>query len=79
MRENKADKLRELTREEVELRLSDLQEELQTLHFRASLKQEGNPLRIRTLRRDIARIKTLLHEDQRGERRLATSDKEVKS
>ncbi|MCK4412623.1 MAG: 50S ribosomal protein L29 [Candidatus Eisenbacteria sp.] len=73
MRENKPDKLRELTREEVELRLSDLQEELQTLRFRASLKQEGNPLRIRELRRDIARTKTLLHEDERGVRTLASS------
>ena len=53
MKEIKASKLRELTREEVELRLQDLQEELQNLRFRASLKQEGNPLRIRALRQAL--------------------------
>ncbi len=71
MNENKPDKLRELTREEVELRLSELREELQNMHLRASLKQEGNPLRMRELRRSIARILTLLHEDASGVRRLA--------
>ena len=72
MKENQPKKLRELTREEVELKLRDLQTELENMRFRAALKQEGNPLRIRELRRDIARIKTLLHEDQRGIRRMAT-------
>ncbi len=71
MQENDARKLRELTREEVELRLHDLQEELRNLRFRASLQQEGNPLRLRQVRRDIARAKTLLHEDQLGIRVLA--------
>ena len=74
MHENGANRLRELTREEVELRLGDLQEELQKLKLRASLKQEGNPLRIREIRRDIARIKTLLQEDEEGLRHLARSE-----
>jgi len=74
MKENRPRHLRELTREEVELRLHDLQEELQNLRFRSALKQEGNPLRLRELRRDIARVKTLLAEDQRGTRRLATHE-----
>jgi large subunit ribosomal protein L29 len=69
--ENDPRKLRELTRDELELRLHDLQEELQNLRFRASLKQESNPLRIRHLRRDIARAKTLLREDQLGVRHVA--------
>jgi large subunit ribosomal protein L29 len=73
MNENHASKLRELPRAEVELKLQDLQIELENLRFRAALKQEGNPLRIRQLRRDIARIHTLLDEDARGLRRLASA------
>ena len=72
MKENKPRHLRELTRAEVEMKLHDLQEELQNLRFRSALKQEGNPLRLRELRRDIARVRTLLLEDERGVRRLAT-------
>ena len=74
MRENHPARLREMTREEVELRLHDLQEELQNLRLRAPLKQEGNPLKLRELRRDVARVKTLLHEDARGMRRLASHE-----
>jgi large subunit ribosomal protein L29 len=73
MKENHASKLRDLPRSEVELKLHDLQTELENLRFRAALKQEGNPVRIRELRRDIARIHTLLHEDERGLRRLASA------
>ncbi len=71
MKENRPGALRELTRQEVELRLHEMQEELQNLRFRSALKQEGNPLRMRELRRDIARVKTLLNEDVRGIRHLA--------
>ncbi len=72
MNENSARKLRELPRAEVELKLHELQTELENLRFRAALKQEGNPVRIRELRHDIARIHTLLAEDARGVRRLAS-------
>jgi len=72
VREISAKQLREQTREELELKLSDLLEELQTIRLRSSLKQEGNPLRIRELRRGVARIRTMLHEDERGIRRLAS-------
>ena len=71
MDENSAAKLREMSREEVEIRLADLQEELRNLHFRAAMKQEGNPLQVRYVRRAIARAKTLLREDQEGVRPLA--------
>jgi large subunit ribosomal protein L29 len=71
VKENKARTLRELTREEVELKLHDLQTELENLRFRAALKQETNPLRIREARREIARIHTLLCEDAHEVRHLA--------
>lgn len=71
MKENKAGTLRELTRDEVELKLHEFQTELENLHFRAALKQETNPLRIREVRRTIARIHTLLREDADGVRHMA--------
>lgn len=72
MSENHPDKLRELTRIEVEVRLQELEEELRNLRLRAALKEETNPLRIRVLRHDIARVHTLLREDELKIRRLAT-------
>lgn len=72
MKEIKAKRLREMTRDELEIRLQEIQEELQNIRLRSSLKQEGNPLRIRELRRGIARIRTMLHEDDRGIRGLAS-------
>jgi len=72
VKEIKAKRLRELTRDELEIKLRDLQEELQNIRLRSSLKQEGNPLRMRELRRGIARARTMLHEDNRGIRRLAS-------
>jgi large subunit ribosomal protein L29 len=68
-------KLRELSREELEIQLRDWEEELHNLHLRASLKQEGNPLRMRYMRRAVARVKTMLLEDDRGIRALARQDK----
>ncbi|MCK4305164.1 MAG: 50S ribosomal protein L29 [Candidatus Eisenbacteria sp.] len=52
----------------------DLQEELRNLTFRAALKQESNPLSMRVVRRSIARVKTLLHEDELGIRNLARQE-----
>jgi large subunit ribosomal protein L29 len=70
--ENDAKKLRELTREEIEIRLRDMDEEYHNMRLKASLKQESNLIRVRYLRRAVARAKTLLHEDQMGIRTLAT-------
>ncbi len=73
MSENNAANLRELTREEVELKMQDLLEEIQNLKLMAGLKQEQNPLHMRVIRRDLARVKTILHEDATGLRKLAGS------
>ncbi|MGH7727022.1 MAG: 50S ribosomal protein L29 [Candidatus Eiseniibacteriota bacterium] len=58
--------LRELTGlspAELEQRLKDLREELFNLRFRNSMRQLDNALKIRSTRRDIARILTLLRQD----------------
>ena len=58
----KAAKLRELTREELAQQSADLERELQTLRIRKSASQIEQPSRIRALRRDIARAKTIMSE-----------------
>ena len=66
--------LRELTVEELKSRLQDGEEELFNLQFRQGTQQQlSNPLRIRTMRREIARMKTVLKEHELGIRKVASS------
>ena len=58
----KAKELRTLTRGELEQRLREAQEELFNLKFQHKTGQLSNPLRIREIRKDVARLKTLLDE-----------------
>ncbi len=53
---------RELTTEEIQTRIEQLQEELFRLRFRAATMELENPMLLRTLRRDVARLKTVLRE-----------------
>ncbi len=45
-----------LSSSELEVKLKDLREELFTLRFRNSMRQLDNALKIRSTRRDIARV-----------------------
>lgn len=56
----KPDKMRELSDAELEEKGKDLQEELFNLKFQLAIGQIENPLKIRQVRRDIARVKTIL-------------------
>jgi large subunit ribosomal protein L29 len=58
--------LREQKTEELVQKLATLEEEEFRLRFRSGTEAISNPLQFRTIRRDIARIKTIL-----GERRTA--------
>jgi large subunit ribosomal protein L29 len=58
----KPKELRTLTRGELEQRLREAQEELFNLRFQNKTGQLNNPLRIREVRKDVARLKTLLAE-----------------
>ena len=55
---------RELGPEEMAERLKERVEELENLRMQASTQQLTNPLRIRFVRRDIARLKTLIHQHE---------------
>ncbi|MEO0078408.1 MAG: 50S ribosomal protein L29 [candidate division WOR-3 bacterium] len=62
----KASDLREMSREELTRRLSELREELLKLRLRRAGESLPNPLRLRTLRRDIARCLTVLGDKKRA-------------
>jgi large subunit ribosomal protein L29 len=57
--------LRELTVEQLEAKLADMQDERSKLRFRSATESIENPMQFRTLRRDVARIKTILGEKRR--------------
>ena len=66
----RAKEIRELTDEEARQKERDLIEELFRLRLRRSTGQLDNSMRMRQLRRDIARLKTIQHErTQRGTER----------
>jgi large subunit ribosomal protein L29 len=62
--------LREKTREELVDLLNGYHKEIFNLKLRRGAQEIPNPLRLRTLRRDIARIKTILREDELGTKKL---------
>ncbi len=71
----KPHELKELGLDEVKLRLEDLEEELSNLRFQKALGQLNNPLRIRIVRREIAQLKTVIHEHELGLRKMAGETK----
>ncbi|ABB14501.1 MULTISPECIES: 50S ribosomal protein L29 [Carboxydothermus] len=58
----KAKELRELTDAELVEKLASLKDELFKLRFQLSTGQLDNPSRIREVRRDIARVNTIIRE-----------------
>ena len=58
----KAAELRDLSDRELHAKLRELQEELFNLRFQLATGQIENVSRIRTVRRDIARLKTIQHQ-----------------
>ena len=71
MKENSADKLRSLTAEELETKLRATREEQFNLRFRNSVSQLDNTLKLRAVRRDVARMETVLNEHRKGIRAVA--------
>ena len=61
-----ASELRELTAEELVLRLKEYKEELFNLRFQMATGQLDNNRRLRTEKHDIARIYTILRERELG-------------
>ncbi len=60
----KASEIRELTTAELETKLKDLKAELFNLRFQLAINQLDNPMRISAVKKDIARVKTILRENE---------------
>ena len=71
MAKDKKMSIHDMSPEDVERRIADLKKELFNLRFRNTMRQLDNPLQIRGLRREVARLSTALSEYRQGTRRLA--------
>jgi large subunit ribosomal protein L29 len=60
----RADEIRELSAEDIQSRVRELEEERFRLRFRAATEPLEDPLRMRVIRKDIARLKSVLREKQ---------------
>lgn len=58
----KAVELKELTLDELIIREDELTDELSRLRIQLSIKRLDNPLQVRIVRRDLARVKTIIAE-----------------
>lgn len=58
--------IRDLSTQELEDKVKDLKEELFNLRFQNATNQLDNPMRIASVKKDIARVKTVLKEKELG-------------
>ena len=63
----KANEVRQMGAPELEAKLGELKKDLFHLRMAHATNQLDNPIRIQALKRDIARVKTVIREKQRGE------------
>ena len=56
----KALELRKMSNEELEQKLKDLKYELFNLRFQNAINQLENPMRIKAVKKDIARVQTVI-------------------
>ena len=60
----KASEIRQLTAEELNTKLNDLKAELFNLRFQLAINQLENPMRIKAVKKDIARVKTVIRQNE---------------
>ncbi|HIS49033.1 MAG TPA: 50S ribosomal protein L29 [Candidatus Gallacutalibacter pullistercoris] len=60
----KAAEIREMNHEELTAKLKDLKAELFNLRFQLAINQLDNPMRINAVKKDIARVKTIIRENE---------------
>jgi large subunit ribosomal protein L29 len=71
-----ADEIRELGAADIEARIRELEEERFRLRFRSATEPLEQPLRLRVIRKDIARLNTILREKRvegKGKRKTGTT------
>ena len=60
----KASEMKKLSTAELETKLKDLKAELFNLRFQLAINQLDNPMRISAVKKDIARVKTVIRENE---------------
>ncbi|HIT58215.1 MAG TPA: 50S ribosomal protein L29 [Candidatus Faeciplasma pullistercoris] len=60
----KANEIKEMTLVELNNKLTDLRKELFNLRFQHAVNQLDNPMRIKAVKKDIARVKTFIREQE---------------
>lgn len=63
----KASEIRDMTAQELENKLVDLKKELFALRFQHTVNQLDNPARLKDVKKDIARIKTIMREQSNAQ------------
>jgi large subunit ribosomal protein L29 len=58
----RAEEIREMSDADIRTRVAEMEEERFRLKFRSATETLEDPLRLRTIRRDIARLKTIQRE-----------------
>ncbi len=59
----KISEIKSLTNEDLKIKLKDLKSELFNLRFQFAVNQLENPMRIKAVKKDIARVLTVLREN----------------
>ena len=62
----KINEIRDLSAQEINDKIQDLKEELFNLRFQNAMNQLDNPMRIAAVKKDIAKLKTVLKEQELG-------------
>ena len=63
----KANEVRKLSTAELEAKLADLKKDLFTLRMQHATNQLDNPVKISLVKKDIARVKTIIRQRELGE------------
>ena len=58
----RASEIRDFNKDELEKKIKDLKEELFNLRFQHAINQLDNPMRLKSVKKDIARTMTILRE-----------------
>jgi large subunit ribosomal protein L29 len=75
----KANEIREMSVDDLKSKIEELTKERFNLRFRSATESIENPMRFRAIRRDIARIRTILEEKSRVASQESRSDSEPSS
>jgi large subunit ribosomal protein L29 len=63
----KISEIKNLTNDDLKSKLKDLKSELFNLRFQLAVNQLENPMRIKAVKRDIAKVQTVLRENELSE------------